>query len=87
MVVNSYWKFSQVGHYCTWYCVFHWDWQDQMSGVMGVTMCKLLYAIKAATQTLPLFPIYSCWLTYDDGFIWAFIVPVIVIILVSTNKG
>lgn len=24
-----------------------------------------------------------CWLTYDDGFIWAFIVPVIVIIIVN----
>lgn len=52
---------------------------------MGVMMCKLLYAIKAATPTC-LCSIYSCWLTYDDGFIWAFIIPVIVIILVSTNK-
>ena len=25
----------------------------------------------------------SCWLTYDDHFIWAFIAPVIVIIIVS----
>ena len=47
----SYWELFQVGHYCTWYCVFHWDWQDQTSGVMGVMMCKLFYAIKAATLT------------------------------------
>ena len=30
----------QVVHYCIWRCVFHWDWQEQMSGVMEAMMCK-----------------------------------------------
>ena len=28
--------------------------------------------------------IYSCWLTYDDNFIWVFIAPIILILLVRS---
>ena len=27
--------------------------------------------------------IFSCWLNYDTGFVWSFIGPVILIIIVS----
>jgi len=29
--------------YCTWFCVYLWDWLEEMSGVMEITICKLCF--------------------------------------------
>ena len=47
---------------------------------MEVMTCKFHYTAKTSAVD---FVLSSCWLTYDDNFIWAFIVPILLIIIVS----
>ena len=49
---------------------------------MEVMTCKFLYTAKTSAVD---FVVSSCWLTYDDNFIWAFIVPILLIIIVSAE--
>ena len=52
------------------------------SGTMAVKRCKSLCYNSAIVNGCDR---HRCWLRYDTHFIWAFIVPVILILMVSSQ--